>query len=113
MGEETTLRKLRKASGMSIRQMASRLGVKEDRLRKWETGAATMNIVQAAEVSDVLGCSIDVLVGHGKTPMESDEYELLRLYRSSNAQGRAAIMAVARSQAGGMGGESSLARGVM
>lgn len=42
MGEETTLRKLRKASGMSIRQMASRLGVKEDRLRKWETGATAV-----------------------------------------------------------------------
>lgn len=41
MEDVTALRRLRKATGMTIRQMASKLGVKEDRYRKWETDSVS------------------------------------------------------------------------
>jgi transcriptional regulator with XRE-family HTH domain len=100
MGEETALRRIRRASGMSIRQIAAKLGIKEDRYRKWETGTTSMNVVQAAEVADILDCSIDELVGHETDQLSTNEHKLVRLYRSANEQGKSAIMAIAENQAG-------------
>lgn len=103
MAEESRLRQLRKARGLKIRQVAELMDVKEDRVRKWETGASTMNVVQAAQVADILHCSIDELVEHGRESLSADELELIRLYRSTDQRGKETILTIARSQSGDAG----------
>lgn len=100
------LRELREQNGISVATMTERLGVKDSRYRKWESQAAAIPIEYAIACSRILHCTLDELAGRSPRNNTADELELLAIYRSANAQGRAAIMAVARSQQG-MEGQSS------
>lgn len=94
------LRYLRERRGLSVKQMYQRLGVKDSRYRKWESGAASMPLEYAAEACEVLRCSMDELLGLVVPAPTEDEQRLLDLYRSTDDRGRLAIMCVAESQQG-------------
>jgi len=94
------LKALRDRRGLSIKQMYQRLGVKDSRYRKWESGAAAIPIEYAAQASDILRCSLDELAGRAAPELEPDERRLLDLYRSTDARGKAAIMRTAEGEAG-------------
>ena len=55
------LRELREKRGLTPRQMTERLGVKEDRYRKWENGVNGMPLEYALEACSILRCSLDEL----------------------------------------------------
>ena len=94
------LKEIRASRGMTPRQMYERLGVQDSRYRKWEAGAAAIPLEYACQCCDILHCSLDELAGRKPLNLAAEESELVSLYRGSNVQGRAAIMAVARSQQG-------------
>lgn len=94
------LRELRERRGLTVSQMVSRLGVKDSRYRKWESGAAAMPLEYAMGACSVLRCSLDELAGLVIPALAPDEQLLLDLYRSTDARGKAAIMRTAKGEAG-------------
>ncbi len=97
---ELQLRFIRDRRGLSIKQMYQRMGVKDSRYRKWESGAAAIPLEYAVIASDVLHCSLDELAGRTPPSLDPDEQRLLDLYRSTDDRGRLAILSVAESQQG-------------
>lgn len=94
------LREIRKRRGISSQQMSIRLGVKPDRLRKWENGTNSMPLEYAVAACEVLRCSMDEFLGRVIPALADDEQHLLDLYRATDDRGRLAIMSVAESQQG-------------
>lgn len=94
------LREFREASGLSVRDMCQKLGVEDSRYRKWESGTNGLPLDFAFGCCDIFHCSLDELSGRDPLTLSGDERELLALYRGSNAQGREAILAVARASSG-------------
>ena len=101
------LRELRERRGLKPRQMYERLGVKEDRYRKWEQGVNEMPLDYAMAACRILRCSLDELAGLVIPTPSSDEQLLLEMYRSTDHRGRLVIMSVAESQQGFSGGNDS------
>ena len=97
---ELQLRFLRDKRGLSIKQMYQRMGVKDSRYRKWESGSAAMPLEYAAQASDILHCSLDEMAGRTAPSLTDDERRLLDYYRATDDRGRLAIMSVAESQQG-------------
>lgn len=104
---ELQLRFLRDKRGLSIKQMYQRMGVKDSRYRKWESGSAAMPLEYAAQASDILHCSLDEMAGRTAPSLSEDERRLLDLYRGTDDRGRLAIMSVAESQQGVEGATQS------
>lgn len=97
------LKSLREKNGLSVAQMAARLGTKADTYRKWESEANAIPLEKAWMCADVLHCTLDELAGRRGVTLTEAELKLLGLWRSTDARGRIAIMAVAESQAGDEG----------
>ncbi|HIS64044.1 MAG TPA: helix-turn-helix transcriptional regulator, partial [Candidatus Avoscillospira avistercoris] len=55
--------KLRKANHLTQEQLAEALGVTFAAISKWERGAATPELTLIAQMADLFGVSMDVLVG--------------------------------------------------
>jgi len=94
------LRELRERRGLTVAAMITRLGVKDSRYRKWESGSAAMPLEYAIDACAVLRCSLDELAGLVIPALSDDEQRLLDLYRSTDDRGRLAILSVAESQQG-------------
>ena len=92
-------------------QLARVAGVHPSSVARWRTGSQ-MRHAQLAKICEYFDLSEDDLLStenglaakeHGHAPMyelKPEEGELLMLYRGTDDRGRAAIMAVARSQQG-------------
>ena len=61
------IRELRKAAGMTQRQLADLMGVGQTAVCNWETGANLPASDQLRKLADVLGCTIDALFGREET----------------------------------------------
>lgn len=68
---DVKLRELREARHIKVSQMIERLGVKDSRYRKWESGSAQIPLEFACACADILHCSLDELAGR-KTPNRAD-----------------------------------------
>lgn len=91
------LKDYRDANGLTIAQVAARVGVPYETYRKWEKGDSKPDFEHLGILADVLNCTMDDLAGRRRT-LTSDEIELLGMYRGTDERGRAQIMAVARVQ---------------
>lgn len=97
---ELRLKELRRAAGYTNRDdFAEVLGVNKYTYKSWETGAAMMSLEQAYNVAQVLGCTLEELVGRAprKTYADPAQQALNEYYESSNSKGRGTIVDVARS----------------
>ena len=97
------LMELRKQAGYKNRDaFAERLGVNKFTYKSWETGKAMMSLAQACRCCDVLGCSLDELVGREWHPSYADprEAELHRCWDASTEENRHALLVMARNSAG-------------
>ena len=94
-----TLKKLRKAKGLTQRQLADILFIDCSSVTKWETGKANPDFEKQKKLADFFNVSIDYLVG--RTDMDStaphqstentlppSEQELLNKYRSLDDSGK-------------------------
>lgn len=57
------IRELRKARGMSQRQLANEVGVSPGAVAQWELGATTPTTANLVALASVLDCSMDALFG--------------------------------------------------
>ena len=115
---------LRKLTGLTQEQLAEIAEVSRGAVSLWEIGeteprmgaiqlmADHFHIKKANIIEDGGMDNIEVAlsgrlyeIGNDSASLSEEEEELIRLFRASNAQGRAAIIAVAKSQVG-MGAES-------
>lgn len=94
------LMKLRKRAGYKSRDdFAAKLGVNRHTYRSWETGAAMMSLEQAYNVTEVLGCTLEELVGREPVRSFADpgQAALNACYENMNEDGRGTLVSVARS----------------
>ena len=61
MGEKILIE--RKKSGLSQGQLADMLGVTRQSVSKWESGAAVPELAKLVAIAEVVGVSLDYLVG--------------------------------------------------
>lgn len=94
------LKQARNAAGMTQREAADASGIPLGTLRRWEQGVNDPDTDALIALADLYGCSTDDILGsrfaNSCPSISPDESQLLDLYRRANAQGRAAIMAVAK-----------------
>jgi transcriptional regulator with XRE-family HTH domain len=58
------LRELRLARGLTQEQLARKIDVGLDAVRKWERGKRTPMLDMAKKLAEALECSIDEIAGH-------------------------------------------------
>lgn len=56
-------REKRKAKGLSVQQLAKRLGTRPNNIYNWEEDKVLPNIWVLCDVADILECSLDELCG--------------------------------------------------
>lgn len=94
------LMSIRKNKGYSSRKdFAEALGVSERQVKSWETGERKLYLYQACDICDVLGCTLDELVGR-KPPfspqqISRDEQSLLNVYRTLDDQQKLTVVSSA------------------
>ena len=82
---ELKLQELRKLAGYkSAREFADALGVKRATLASWESGKRAMPWGYACKACDLLGCSLDQLIG--REPINRIQYAVVELDESERAR---------------------------
>lgn len=66
------IRELRVARGLTQEQLARKIDVGLDAVRKWERGKRTPMLDMAAKLADALECTIDDLAGRGQAQPEAE-----------------------------------------
>lgn len=66
------MKELRKSLGMSQRDLAGRLAVRQQTVAKWELGGATPNPEMLSTIADVFGVSVDYLIGRDETRLSKN-----------------------------------------
>ena len=106
MSYRLKLKEMRKASGLTQKEVAERADVKLATYRTWEQGVSGISLEKAYALAMVLGCSVNDLCGWPKGKNEGREFEddfeaeLLRCYRASTPDRQDRILDTARDAAG-------------
>ena len=92
------LKKYREASGLTIYEVGEKIGKSGKTVSAWERGRGQPDADMLLTLCDVYGIkSISDLYGAPPASLlSSDEEELLDVYRSMSAEGRAAALAAVR-----------------
>lgn len=100
-GEEMNLqlKRFRSLRGYSQDEMAQKLGIKKSRYGTWERGERMMSLEQAYNVTEILGCTLDELVGrdHSRDFADPGQAALNACYENMNEDGKGTLVSVARS----------------
>lgn len=97
------IREMRQRSGLTQSQVADALGMSAKGYYKWEHEERDISLRDAIALADLFACTLDELAGRvppSAPAIRADEAEVVEVWRSTDERGRAAIMAVARSQRG-------------
>ena len=106
MSYRLKLKEMRKASGLTQKEVAERADVKLATYKTWEQGVSGISLEKAYALAMVLGCSVNDLCGWPKGKNEGREFEddfeeeLLRCYRESTPDRQDRILDTARDAAG-------------
>lgn len=106
------LQRLRKLAGFKRQSdFAKAAGIPERRYASWERGEAMMNLAQACQCCDVLGCSLDELAGREAPHLYTDRRQetLNEDFARLDDEGKDAAMAAVRGIAS-MQAEKSVSR---
>lgn len=93
------LQKLRKKAGYKTQgAFAEALGVPERRYQSWEREEAMMSLEQAYNVTELLGCTLEELVGRktSKSFANPNQQRLNDCYENMNEKGQATLVSVAQ-----------------
>lgn len=96
------IKRMRENAGLSQQDAADALGETKRRYGGWEREEREINLRDAIRLADLFRCTLDELAGRPWPTKELSPAEraLLDTYRTANAQGRAAIDAVAGASSG-------------
>ena len=90
----------RKRAGLTQKELADKLGVRNTAVSNWESGNNSVDIETLFAAAKIFGVSLSEMYGkYGEGPSSSllsDEQELLDAYRSMNSEGQAAALAAVR-----------------
>lgn len=93
------LRELRKAQGLTQKELARAAGVQQGAVGKWERGENQLKLTEAAIFADLLDCSVDDLIGREPRELsyESRQHERLETsWALLNQSGKAKLLEYAR-----------------
>jgi transcriptional regulator with XRE-family HTH domain len=96
------LRQLRLESGLTLSQLAERIGVIKQSVGHYETGHSLPSLPVLVRLADVFGCSLDHLVGRDSPPPSVRSgppgwaKKLLNDLQKLDAPGREAVKAVVK-----------------
>ena len=118
---KTNLQKVRKEAGFrSAKAFAEHVGMSPNTYTAFEQGRHALSLEQAWLFADALGeamgrhVSLDELAGRDWPRIEAsltpEERRLVNCYRTSNEQGRSAILAIADNQSGAERSDEGLRR---
>lgn len=62
------IREFREAAGMTMTDLAGRMGVNVSTVYRWDIGEDIPSAARLPLLADALGCSIDQLYGRGSPP---------------------------------------------
>lgn len=85
----------RKKAGLTQKQLAEKLGVRNSAVSNWESGNNSIDIDTLFAACDVFGVTINDMYGQPSSPAQSlsdDEMNLLSMYRELNIQGKEYIL---------------------
>lgn len=106
MSYRLTLKEMRKASGLTQKEVAEKANIKLATYRTWEQGVSGISLENAYSLAIVLGCTVNDLCGwpkgknEGRVFKDNFEEELLRCYRESTPDRQDRILETARDAAG-------------
>ena len=97
------LRILRRQAGLTMKQLGSDLGMAESTVSLYETGKRSPDVQTLIRFADYFNVTLDYLCGRAENGQHqhtdegnSEEKELLRIFRSLNRRGKNSIMEYAR-----------------
>lgn len=106
MSVSEALKRLRKATGLTQKELAEKANVSLGTYRTWEQGTSGMSLEMALAVSQALNCTPNDLCGWPPglnegfaDSLKPEEGELLYCYRQSTEKRRSKILETARDQA--------------
>lgn len=96
------MRELRKSINLTMKQLGEMIGVSESTISFYETGRHEPDLKTICSIADILGTSIDYLLGH-ETNINSQnsiqENEIVKLFKSLNEEGKETAMNTMRALA--------------
>lgn len=103
-----SIKKMRERKGLTQQEVANVLEVKKARYGDWERETTMVNLRDAIRLADLFDCTLDELAGREWPRGDANPYhaELAAAYDRASAEGRRAILTVARSVAETSGGEA-------
>lgn len=78
------LREARKRAGLTQAELASKIGIGQNTYSYWETGKTKIDNVSLAKLAEILGVSIDYIMGHDIYEPEKKDYEEISRHKESS-----------------------------
>ena len=98
---ELQLQRIRKRAGYNQQEMSDLLGVKKRTYGSWEREEVMMSLKQAYNVTEVLGCTLDELVGRQPPKpgsyADANQQRLNNYYESLNEKSKDDLVGFVRS----------------
>lgn len=91
------LRNMRKEHHLTQEKLASMIGATKRQIGAWERGENDLPMDYAVLIADVFGCSLDSLIEqptNHTNKLTTDEFELLKKYRSLSPRGKMILKGV-------------------
>lgn len=96
------IKELRTERGLTQKQLAEKIGVKNYTVANWEQGRTVPAIEDLIELSDFFECSIDFLIGRTdetgniivNKSFTNDEIKILGIYRRLSVERKGVVLAV-------------------
>lgn len=98
ISEKTALYKIRRARGMTQRQIADAVGVEPDHISKLENGDRKLSPEWIDRLSKVLNCSKGELLG--EEGVSEEEREILDMYKILTVEKKEAVKAMLKALSG-------------
>lgn len=88
------LKSIRKAAGLTQKEVAKRIGLSPQAVSRWENNYTEPDMATVADLCLTLGCTADDLTGHEASPLTREEREIVNMYRKASPEIRRVVRAV-------------------
>ena len=93
------LRAIRKANGLTQKEVGQRIGVTSQAVCKWESNKNKPDMIMSAKLCLVLGCTLDDLTGYETRPLSDRERELVVLFRQVSPDVQDVVFTILKTKA--------------
>ena len=95
------MRELRKKLNITMKQLGEMVGVSESTISFYETGRHEPDLKTITVIADILGTSVDYMIGHdtNECTFNAEENEIVELYKRMNDIGKKTAMNTIRALA--------------